>query len=138
MRELDRSRDESTVCLGQAQVLGAPRVNQRIDQHRIELSQPCEQDCQRPVVVRIPRGPAAQASAAAFHDQSEVTAIRFDKILSVQDPAMVIYQMHESQTPSECGLCRPGASRPGGRRDRLTPSAGCHWSAVQRPWQNLC
>ena len=100
-REPDRRLDESAVCLGQAQVLGVPRVNQRIDQNRIELAQPGEQDCQRPVVVRVPWCPAARTAAAAFHDESEMAAISFDEILGIHDTAAVINQTHESQTPTQ-------------------------------------
>src|SRR5262249_9257781 len=67
----------------------------------IELAQPGEQDCQRPVVVRVPWCPAARTAAAAFHDQSEMAAISFDKKLGIHDTAMVINQTHESQTPTQ-------------------------------------
>ena len=106
-REPDRRLDESAVCLGQAQVLGVSRVNQRIDQNRIELAQPGEQDCQRPVVVRIPWRPSARRAAAAFHNESEMAAISFDEKLRIHDAAMVINQMHESQTPTQHWVMSP-------------------------------
>jgi hypothetical protein len=43
-REPDRRLDEPAVCLRQTQVLRVPRVNQRIDQDRIERGQPGQQD----------------------------------------------------------------------------------------------
>jgi hypothetical protein len=80
--------------------LGVSRVNQRIDQNRIELAQPSEQECQRLVVVRISCRPSARRAAAAFHDENEMATISFDEKLGIHDAAMVINQMHKSQTPT--------------------------------------
>jgi hypothetical protein len=97
-RKPDWRLDQSAVCLGQAQILCMPRVNQCLNQNGTEHAQPGQQDSQRLVVVRVPRRPCAGHSAAAFHDESEVVAIGFDVVLGIHGMAMVINQMHESHT----------------------------------------
>ena len=65
-REPDRRLDQSAVCLWHAQVLRVPRVNQSIDQNRIEPAQPGQQDSQHPVVVRVPWRPCCPTFRSGF------------------------------------------------------------------------
>ena len=76
------------------------RVNQRVDQNRIELAQPGQHDCQHMIVVRVPWRPPARHAAAAFHDESKMTALGLDEVFSIHDAAMVINQLHESEAPT--------------------------------------
>ena len=103
-REPDRRGDKPAVCLGHPQVLGVSRINQRIDQNRTQLAQPGEQDCQRPVIVRVPGDPAARATAAAFQNESQVAAISFNGVFG--DPgrrgSSTTYTSH--RLPQSTGL----------------------------------
>ena len=99
-REPHRRLDQPSLCLWHVQVLGVSRVHQRVDQNRIELAQPGQQDCQHPVVVRVPWRPSARHAAAAFHDESKMTAIGLDEVFGIHDAAMVINQLHESEAPT--------------------------------------
>jgi hypothetical protein len=40
---------------------------------------------------------AGRKHAAAFHEESEITAIDPDEVFGIHDAAMVINQLHESQ-----------------------------------------
>jgi hypothetical protein len=43
---------------------------------------------------------AGRKHAAAFHEESEITAIDLDEVFGIHDAAMVINQLHELQTPT--------------------------------------